>query len=125
MKTLSVRQPWAFMLTAGIKSEEFRSWKTSFRGPILIAASKTIDRAPYDQFLAELTTRKITIPEQLTTLGAVIGQVTISDCIPDGDGFAFIIRDPFLARSPHIIKGRLGLYNSNINPRLLDLFVFE
>jgi hypothetical protein len=37
---LSVKQPWASMITAGRKTIEVRSWSTHYRGPLLIVASK-------------------------------------------------------------------------------------
>jgi hypothetical protein len=40
MKVLSVRQPFASLICAGIKTIENRSWKTDYRGTILIHASK-------------------------------------------------------------------------------------
>ena len=40
MKALSVRQPWATLIACGEKTVECRSWKTSYRGPLLICASK-------------------------------------------------------------------------------------
>jgi hypothetical protein len=40
MRTLSIRQPWAGLIVAGIKDIENRSWSTSYRGPILIHAGK-------------------------------------------------------------------------------------
>jgi hypothetical protein len=40
MKCLSVRQPWAGMIARGEKTIETRTWSTSYRGPLLIAASK-------------------------------------------------------------------------------------
>lgn len=39
MKSLSLRQPWAF-LTACDKSIEVRSWQTDYRGKLLICASQ-------------------------------------------------------------------------------------
>lgn len=41
MSYLSVRQPWAHAIVTGIKPIENRSWKTSFRGPLLIHAGKS------------------------------------------------------------------------------------
>jgi hypothetical protein len=38
-KTLSVRQPYATLICAGIKTVENRTWKTDYRGRILIHAS--------------------------------------------------------------------------------------
>ena len=39
MKTLSIKQPWASLIALGIKDVENRTWKTKFRGRILIHAS--------------------------------------------------------------------------------------
>lgn len=40
MKTLSIQQPWASLLAEGIKTVELRGWSTSFRGQVLIRASR-------------------------------------------------------------------------------------
>jgi hypothetical protein len=40
MKALSVIQPWATLLVCGAKRLETRSWKTSYRGSLLIVASR-------------------------------------------------------------------------------------
>lgn len=39
MKALSLWQPFASLVAAGIKTFETRSWKTEYRGPLLIHAS--------------------------------------------------------------------------------------
>ena len=39
MKALSIRQPWAQESADGFKTLEFRSWSTTYRGPLLICAS--------------------------------------------------------------------------------------
>lgn len=41
MKALSVKQPYAEQLARGTKRIEYRTWKTNYRGPLLIVASKT------------------------------------------------------------------------------------
>ena len=43
MKTLTIRQPWIERLISGAKRYEFRNWKTTYRGPILLHAGKRID----------------------------------------------------------------------------------
>lgn len=51
---VSVRQPWADLLAAGIKPVENRSWSCAHRGPLLIHAGKTWGRdeqAAYDDLL--------------------------------------------------------------------------
>lgn len=40
MKALSIKQPWASLVTAGYKTVECRTWQTKYRGPLLICASK-------------------------------------------------------------------------------------
>jgi hypothetical protein len=40
MKALSVKQPWASMIARGEKTIETRTWRTFYRGPLLIVASK-------------------------------------------------------------------------------------
>lgn len=39
-RALTLWEPWATLLVAGIKHFETRDWDTSFRGPLLITASK-------------------------------------------------------------------------------------
>jgi len=41
MKVLSVKQPWASLICSGIKDIENRTWKTKFRGRVLIHAGAT------------------------------------------------------------------------------------
>ena len=36
MKVLSIKNPWATLIVDGYKKYEFRSWKTNYRGKILI-----------------------------------------------------------------------------------------
>ena len=45
MKALSLMEPWAALIAAGVKSIETRSWRTAYRGPLYIHAS----RAKVDQ----------------------------------------------------------------------------
>ena len=44
MKVLTIRQPWASLIIQGYKRFEFRSWKTNYRGDLLIHAGKMIDK---------------------------------------------------------------------------------
>lgn len=43
MKCLCIKQPWAQLILLGYKTVENRSWQTSYRGELLIHASKTFD----------------------------------------------------------------------------------
>lgn len=57
MKALSVQQPWAELIARGVKTLEVRSWRTWYRGPLLIVSSLKVSRLPeakrYPDILAE------------------------------------------------------------------------
>lgn len=44
MKVLTVKEPWASLISYGYKEYEFRSWKTNYRGKILIHAGKSLEK---------------------------------------------------------------------------------
>ena len=72
MKVLTIRQPWASLIMAGLKEYEFRSWKTNYRGEILIHAGKTIDREAGKRL-------KKYLPDKLPT-GKILGKVELMNC---------------------------------------------
>ncbi len=72
MKVLSIRQPWASLIINGYKEYEFRSWRTKFRGQILIHASKNIENKYVDKFKEY----NLEYPT-----GCILGKCTITDCI--------------------------------------------
>ena len=53
IKALSLWQPWASLVAAGVKRHETRHWATQYRGPIAIAAAKTMDLAGAPDQLCE------------------------------------------------------------------------
>ncbi|KVD71843.1 hypothetical protein WI89_01060 [Burkholderia ubonensis] len=48
MKALSIRQPWAWLVASGHKDIENRTWRTAYRGPLLIHASAGMTRQEYE-----------------------------------------------------------------------------
>jgi hypothetical protein len=54
MKALSIREPWASLIIGGRKPIENRDWTTNYRGPLLIHASKTLDRVNEEHMTALL-----------------------------------------------------------------------
>lgn len=73
MKVLTIKQPWATLIMEGYKRFEFRSWKTKYRGDLLIHAGKGVDKEAMRR-LAKY------IPEDMPT-GKILGKVTLIDCI--------------------------------------------
>lgn len=72
MKVLSIRQPWASIIISGYKSYEFRSWKTNFRGKVLIHASKDVET----EYLSRFESLGLEYPTS-----AILGSVEITDCV--------------------------------------------
>ena len=44
MKALTIKEPWATLIIDGYKKYEFRSWKTNYRGKILIHAGMSEEK---------------------------------------------------------------------------------
>ena len=44
MKAFTLTQPWASLIALLLKTFETRSWKTKYRGPLLIHASRQVDQ---------------------------------------------------------------------------------
>lgn len=115
MKALSVQQPWAWLIVNGYKPIENRTWRTSYRGPVLIHAPARVDhRATLEVRRAPGGWQGIDIPVDLPT-GGIVGVATIVDCVTDYpsrwfDGpFGFVLAQarplPFVP-----CRGALGLW---------------
>ncbi|MDX8563456.1 ASCH domain-containing protein [Elizabethkingia sp. HX WHF] len=86
MKALSIKQPWASLITLGIKPIENRTWRTNFRGRIYVHSSMNLPKdhwgllspEQYKQAMDSLIDGKLR--EELH-LGAIIGEVDIVDCV--------------------------------------------
>ena len=50
MKVITIKQPYATLIAEGLKEYEFRTWKTKYRGDILIHAGKGIDKKAMERF---------------------------------------------------------------------------
>lgn len=72
MKVLTIKQPFATLISEGYKEFEFRTWKTKYRGDILIHAGKGVDKKAMQKF-AYLN---LEYPSS-----CIIAKVTITDCI--------------------------------------------
>lgn len=114
MKALSVIQPWASMIASGYKTIETRTYKTNYRGDLLICASKTenpnfgdLDAATYPK-------------------GVTLCVVKLVDCVPmaaiheEGarcavypNAWAWILEDVRKVE-PFPVKGKLGLFEVEV-----------
>ena len=109
-RVLTVRQPWASLIALGVKTIETRSWRTDYRGPLVIHAGKLwptpvaewqvpADRsstvgAPCVERLADAADPVSRRWEMLhTPLGAVVAVVDLVDVVPIVD-YADACDDP-------------------------------
>lgn len=91
MKAITVWQPWAGALAAGIKENETRSWATKYRGPIAIhSAMKAIQHTWSDRYMngkaREVICRRLELPEIIDgpatfPMGYILATAELVDCI--------------------------------------------
>lgn len=124
LKAITVRQPWAWLITVGIKPIENRSRPTSYRGPIAIHSSGTLYEDEYDAACRMIGGK---ISEDVLHLGAFIGTAELVDVVESHRSRWF--RGPFglLLQNPkqcNVIshKGQLGLWNV---PAMLQSRIFS
>ena len=98
MKTITIRQPWATLIAKGYKEYEFRTWKTNYRGPILIHAGKGIDTKAIKRF------------EYLNLdypTGCIIAKAILTDCIYITDEIA----EKLYIKDNNVYKGMINKDN--------------
>ena len=76
MRALTIRQPWAAAITFADKRVENRTWPTTYRGPVLIHAGKTVDRRHGPMVAAVVRGLQL-------DLGAVLAVARITGCHED------------------------------------------
>lgn len=122
MKVLTLKQPWATLVAEGIKKYEFRTWKTNYRGKILIHAGAGIDKKEMEKF----KNLNLEYPSK-----RIIAEVEIEDCLELDDelnqkiisenniaygskirtGYAWKLKNVNKIQSNTQINGKLGLWN--------------
>lgn len=119
MRTLSILQPYAWLIVNGHKDIENRTWATQFRGRIFVHAGKRYSRADHEddqEFFYEA--HGIALPDYKNMpLGGIVGAVDIVDCVTKSDsewfnegGYGFVLRNPqVLPFMPY--RGQLGFFD--------------
>lgn len=83
MKVLTIKQPWATLIMQGDKRFEFRSWKTNYRGELLIHAGKGIDKEAMKRLSKYISEN---LPSE-----KILGKVKLVDCIEMSTEFKEIL----------------------------------
>ena len=116
IKALSIRQPWASLIVAGIKPIENRTWYSNYRGPLLIHAAKKWDKegAIYLVMHADISPYLMQRADECR--GMIIGRVKMVDCATHHPSkwffgpYGFVFEDPQKLLLPIPYRGQLGLF---------------
>lgn len=140
MKTLTVKNPYAYLVCSGIKPIENRTWPTKFRGKVLIHASaKPVNmRVPSAVFLSTQWNalsfdQRVLVRSNTLTNSAIIGSVEIVDCVVNHDSiwaektamaylgkltiecqkpvYNWVLANPVLFPEPIPAKGKLSFWD--------------
>ena len=115
LPTLSVRQPWAWLIVNGFKEIENRPRRMNYRGPLLIHAGLSRD-AYTEENIAWIKRRfGVQVPMELDT-GGIVGIVEVVDCVEkhrskwfEKGGFGYVLTKP-LRLTYRPCKGQLSLF---------------
>jgi hypothetical protein len=83
-RALSLKQPWAALLVAGLKTVEIRRWSTGYRGPVLIHAARIDDDRPEGWALVGPDLLPLAQRRQ-----GILGEAHLVDCRFYGDADTF------------------------------------
>lgn len=139
MKVLTVWQPFASLLVAGIKENETRSWPTEYRGELLIHAAKKpvkeVMKLMSQEAIKEATRllREAGVAEKLDDLptGCIVGFANLVDVVKTGETevsdterllgdwtrgrYGWKMTDPVRFHEKIEAKGQQGLWNYKSN----------
>lgn len=125
MKVLTLKQPWATLVAEGIKKYEFRTWKTNYRGKVLIHAGAGVEKKE----LARFKDLNLEYPSK-----GIIAEAEIEDCLELDDnlnkkiinenniaygskyrtGYAWKLKNVKKLDINKEINGKLGLWNIDL-----------
>lgn len=124
MKAITIKQPWASLIVHGIKDIENRTWRTNFRGRVLIHSSEKGDRAKYGCLQSEQRQKVLYTPIGSVNFndlpfGSIIGSVEIVDCVQNHPSiwaekgvYNWVLANPILYEKPiENVKGKLSFWD--------------
>lgn len=109
MKSISLLPEWALPVALGIKTVECRTWKTDYRGELLIcASSKKLDARIHGYALATVSLDGI----EPFTQEHLFDALMFDDELPNKDSFAWLLSNARLIE-PFKVKGKLHLFETD------------
>lgn len=118
MKALSIMQPWAWLICAGHKDVENRSWPAGFHGRVLIHAGKRLDPDYADP--QDWEWPHIERPDAFD-VGGIVGEAEIVGCVSASPSPWFCGPYGFLIRNARLLpfrpcRGQLGFFEPDFTP---------
>lgn len=124
MKAITIKQPWASLIVHGIKDIENRTWRTNFRGRVLIHAASSHGRK-FSVNLTDAQTKAAfaTIAKETMfgnlPFGSIIGSVEIVDCVQNHPSiwaekgvYNWVLANPIIYENPiENVKGKLSFWD--------------
>lgn len=110
VRTLAVQQPWAGLIANGTKRIEYRTWSTTYRGPVLIVASQGRDREGTEKARRRGELTETDKPKGATVCVVDLVDVVWSDANAD---FRWKLANPRLVPVT-AVKGKLNLYKETV-----------
>lgn len=125
MKTLSIRQPWAWLIVRGFKDIENRDWQTKHRGPVLIHASKRYDHDGARWVKKNFPDIKIASWAE-KEVGGIVGYANVSDCTAKYNSRWFFGEYGFVLNHAQALpftpmKGRLNIFDCLLTPGQVEV----
>jgi hypothetical protein len=107
VKALSVRQPWASLIAAGLKTIELRAWRTRYRGPLVVVASTTPACAAARGYPRGVTVALVDLLDVRIARPSDAPAACVAAC--SRAGFAWELGN-VRRLAPEPVRGRLGLF---------------
>jgi hypothetical protein len=115
MKAISIKQPHASRIASGEKTIELRTWTTTYRGPLLVcvSAKPKLDNLPVGVAICAVNLSGIRRATKEDSAAACFS-------VDPRRHFAWILSDAKLLEFVLPVKGRLGLYDVEINHPIIS-----
>ena len=135
LKAISLWQPYCSLIALGIKQYETRSWKTNYRGKLLICSTAKLTKKQYQQYRKICSSVELPAWNEINfPCGKAIAICDLVDCIPitssfiqeqsekeinSGDWevghYAWKLENIQPITEPFAVKGKQGLFNISID----------
>lgn len=115
---ISILQPYAWLIVHGIKPVENRTWRTGYRGRILIHAGVRYPKGEHRGDAVSLSMRYgIDYPARQDMIGGIVGEAVLTECVTEHPSewfngpFGFVMAQPVAYPKLIPYRGALGIFS--------------